>query len=363
MTEGDEDKDKKQKNYGRYILYGLAALGLIGVILFFLHRSGQNNQSRASALVERKAAEQPKSRVIPSPVPPLDTISFPLAPFFFPMKDVAPPTPSKKSNVEIVELPDEEEERPATKPNDILRRLREKHKDGPVPAKRGRKRLSNGDQAPTHVAPDPDVTDRLPYEDLMVVSNAGAGDCLFHCYARALHGLGKEVSVRHLREAVARATGERELAFLSEIYAMAQKENDIQLLSDYSFMQGVETVQDLRRAILRPSYFGDEMALAALEKTFPIHCIVLQLVEDQDRIRYAHRLSENEEFVDQPFFAILILDLWSQHYELCTYRGKPVMREEELPMCLQELLDYQRRERELKRREKEILYRQRPIAS
>lgn len=204
-----------------------------------------------------------------------------------------------------------------------------------------------------------DVTDDLAYDQLEVVSNPGAGDCLFHCFVRILDSISINKTVRDLREVVARSVGPRELKFLRDIYVMAEKARDVDILADYSFMRGVETVGDLRKAMMHSKYYGDEIAVTALERAFPVHCLILRLLP-RKRIELARRYSE-QEGQEKRWFSLLILDMESQHYELLKCNGQVVMRELELPAKIQRLLNQNREEREERRRRQAEIDKELPI--
>lgn len=191
-----------------------------------------------------------------------------------------------------------------------------------------------------------DMTHDLPYNEIKVYNVPEDGDCLFHCFVQILDGIHLKRTVHNLREIVARSIGKKEFEFLYEIYNMAKQQGDVNVISDYSYMEHVSDLRTLRRSIMTPYYFGDEMAVKALEYAFPVQCMILR-INEQNRIELARRYNEDEE-QQKPWFALLLLNIRSQHYELMCYRDKTIMRREELPSKIIRLLDQQKLELELK---------------
>ena len=106
--------------------------------------------------------------------------------------------------------------------------------------------------------------------------NYGAGDCLFNCFVQAVRSLQENVSVQTLRAAVAKEMDEDKLKTLKMFYETAVKENDLDMLADYQWMHGVETLDDLKRKIKSRNYYGDEMALPVLEKVTGLNATIVK---------------------------------------------------------------------------------------
>lgn len=106
--------------------------------------------------------------------------------------------------------------------------------------------------------------------------NYGAGDCLFNCFVQAVRSLQENVSVQTLRAAVAKEMDEEKLKTLKMFFDTAVKENDHDMLADYQWMQGVQTVDDLKRKIKSRAYYGDEMALPVLERVTGLNATIVK---------------------------------------------------------------------------------------
>jgi hypothetical protein len=185
---------------------------------------------------------------------------------------------------------------------------------------------------------DDDLAMELPTKQLSIVPNQGMGDCLFLCFQEALRHLGVNWSVHGLRQVVADSVDEYKLEFLSAIYKSALKEKDTDILRDYSFMAGVNSLEDLRKVITSRKYYGDEMAVAALDDKFNIKSVVLRMTEDQSKIDlYQSRFSHEQEG-EKKRYIILLLDEYNTHYELVEYNNRVIMSFKQLPTTIKLLL-------------------------
>jgi hypothetical protein len=185
-----------------------------------------------------------------------------------------------------------------------------------------------------------------------LVDVAGDGHCLFSCATIVMREIGKKASVAALREHVAASVDEDRLQALLSIYTGAVKEKQRQLLRDYGFMGGVRSLQDLRAVMKTSAYFGDEMALDALEALSGVRLLVISTDAGQ-RMAFEHRLRDEgrdeearrrrleKENVRPERFAVLVLDRTRQHYMLVRVHGKAVLAREELPPRLRAHVDNQ----------------------
>lgn len=190
-----------------------------------------------------------------------------------------------------------------------------------------------------------DVTNDLDYENISRYEVYADGDCLFHCVRRVFADIGIDTTVGMLRRMVARNVGEREFQFLESLYLDATKRGEKSVLEDYGFMKNVRNLTDLKQTIMLPIYFGDEMALSALERAYPVKFLVL-CVRPNNRIELARRFTEDEELLaNAPHFGLLLLNQFAKHYELLRYKDKNAMKFSELPPKLQRLVNQQDGER------------------
>lgn len=196
---------------------------------------------------------------------------------------------------------------------------------------------------------DPDVdkngdltTDLFRHGATKVIRNPGNGDCLFYCVKRALKDVGKQVEVQDLRRVVADFVNPYHLQFLHELYQDARKERHFDILSDYSFMRRVNSLESLREVMMTRAYFGDEIALEAMEKFFGVTFIVIHL-NFRNKLVLSER-PQTFEFSKGSPFVILLLKESSVHYELLEHEDRVLMRRDQLPDKLQYLINRKRTE-------------------
>jgi hypothetical protein len=173
-------------------------------------------------------------------------------------------------------------------------------------------------------------------ENLKILPNAGAGDCLFLCYRKMLMEAGIDAQVKELRSTVSDSITEDNFKFLHDVYNNARKQREYGLLRDYGFMNGVESVDDLKRVVMSRAYFGDEMSLTALEKRYNIGCIVIRLTRNGS-IELAKRYEEKDFTRDDTLYGLLLLDENVTHYELLELDGNAIKKFCDLPLKIQRL--------------------------
>lgn len=149
------------------------------------------------------------------------------------------------------------------------------------------------------------------------IENRGGGDCLFHCFCQAVATTtGRQVTVSELRRAVADSMTETVLSDLKAVYDGAVETRDSSLLRDFGFMEGVTTLQGLRDVVQTSAYWGDELALPALELATGLRAVVV--LGDGAIPRIAARF-------DAPVSdRIIFVRLRRFHYELIEVDGRVV---------------------------------------
>jgi hypothetical protein len=150
-----------------------------------------------------------------------------------------------------------------------------------------------------------------------MIENSGGGDCLFHCFKQAAaRSDGRQFTVANLRAAVADSMTESILSGLKGVYDGAVESRDSSLLRDFGFMEGVKTLEDLRAVVQTPLYWGDELALPALERATGLRAVVV--LGDGAIPRVAARF-------DAPTSErVIFVRLRRYHYELIEVDGRVV---------------------------------------
>lgn len=171
-------------------------------------------------------------------------------------------------------------------------------------------------------------------KSIEVRHNSGGGDCLFLCFKEAIAEFGVSVTVQELRGIVAESVSEDQFYVLKAIYDGAVEEKEYDVIKDYNFMRGVQNVEELRKAMMTTHYWGDEMALSAVEDASGI-CAVVITTDDKNRPIVAQRLGKTIKN-DTNRFIVLLLE--NSHYQLAAYKGNIVMDKEEVGNAVKEIL-------------------------
>ena len=109
---------------------------------------------------------------------------------------------------------------------------------------------------------------------------------------------------------------ETSLADLKGIYDGAVETRDLSLLRDFGFMDGVKTLDELRAVVRTSCYWGDELALPALERETGLRAVVV--LGDGAIPRVAARF-------DAPTSErVIFVRLRRYHYELIEVDGRVV---------------------------------------
>jgi predicted NAD-dependent protein-ADP-ribosyltransferase YbiA (DUF1768 family) len=107
------------------------------------------------------------------------------------------------------------------------------------------------------------------------------------------------------------------------------------LLSEFSFMSKVETLEQLREYIQHPSFWADNWAISVLEKELNVKLIIFSESryddDDQNNVlqcTMANLLNESDNF--SPDFYIFTT-YSGNHYRLITYKNKRIFKFSEIP--------------------------------
>lgn len=183
---------------------------------------------------------------------------------------------------------------------------------------------------PAMVGPVASATRNSPVE---VVLNSGGGDCLFLCFEEAIAECGVSVSVQELRAIVAESMTEDKFVILKAIYDGAVEEKEYEVIKDYNFMRGVTDVGGLKQAMMTTHYWGDEMALSAIEDASGV-CAVVVTPDDKGRPVVAKKLGESNA-PDTNRFILLLLE--HSHYQLVRYNGHAILDKNKIKKAVNEV--------------------------
>lgn len=151
-----------------------------------------------------------------------------------------------------------------------------------------------------------------------VIENPGYGDCLFYCFKQALESIGVKTTIKQLRNKVSQSMDKDKLETLKTIYLVAKNDKNYDILQDYYFMENVDTLKDLRKVIMTRLYYGDDMAIAALEEYTGINVVIIS--NGVEQVRFEKPKGNN----------YIVLVLKNIHYRLLgtisgrfVFKGKP----------------------------------------
>ena len=231
-----------------------------------------------------------------------------------------------------------------------------------------------------------------------LVDNEGGGDCLFAVIRDGLKRVGVQTSVAELREKLANEATEDVFQGYKNMYLMARGELDdadrllkelvkkhkdlkkrakkkgitrdevkalitqandvgnthkitkvekkqaLELLNEYSFMNGVDNLEQLKAKIKTCSFWGETWAISTLERVLNIKLVLFSLEafkhKDFDNVLLCGQL--NDTILEsagrfEPSHYILT-EFMGYHYRLITYKSRGAFTFEELPFDVKQLV-------------------------
>ena len=111
-------------------------------------------------------------------------------------------------------------------------------------------------------------------------------------------------------------------------------------MSHYSFMDGVNNLEQLQSVVLTSRYWGDNIAISLLERLLHEDKLkIIVLLEDKSRegdlakivnCNNYNAIELNDQQIVRPKNYI-ILSLSGKHYSVVTYKDKKIMSYDEIP--------------------------------
>jgi hypothetical protein len=223
-----------------------------------------------------------------------------------------------------------------------------------------------------------------------IIDNEGGGDCFFAVIRDAFKQIGKETTVEKLRALLAKQANKELLDESRKLYVeilaetqqqqknmndikktvekvkkriesiknpveekkMIQDINDMvskfnrlkeekkfstEMLNEFSYMEGITTLEQFKEFILTSRYWADTWAISTLEKILNIKMIVLSKhsyeTGDVDSVMNCGQLNDEDiqkREVFNPDFYIMT-SYTGNHYTLVSYKEKRIFKFEELP--------------------------------
>ncbi len=235
-------------------------------------------------------------------------------------------------------------------------------------------------------------------DNYKIIDNEGKGDCLFATIRDAYKGVGKDISVSQLRQILKNEVTqdffdlnktlydsfslelkniEKQLKELKQenirLKNAVKTEKDIsqqrlyvsrsksiieeynklkeqyeitsELLEEYEFMEGIETIDELKEVIQTCNFWGEGWSISIIEKVLNIKLIILsrESYESGDYDGIIQCGDSSQELVDKGIFKpkyYIILSWLGKHYQLVEYRGKTMMTFDEIPNTIKEQIYY-----------------------
>jgi hypothetical protein len=230
-----------------------------------------------------------------------------------------------------------------------------------------------------------------------IIDNEGGGDCLFATIRDAFSSIAQHTSVNKLRKKLSKDVTEKiflnykeqydmynaalikdtqQIKELEAEYLMLQqrfaevidrneqkiisseakkvkeqhdrlvKEKKIttQILSEYKFMKGIDTIEAFKNKIRHCDFWADDWALTTLERILNIKFIIMssEMFKDGDmkNVLQCGHLSD-ETLLQRGRFTpefYIIVDHTGQHYKLITYKKKMIFKFSEIPYDMKKMI-------------------------
>ncbi len=133
---------------------------------------------------------------------------------------------------------------------------------------------------------------------------------------------------------------------ISERYNVLKAERDDvkEMMTDFDFMSGVDSLEKLREFIKTPNYWADTWAISTIEKVLNVKIIILSKesydADDLDSVLQCGQLNDSDlekQGNFSPDFYIMAGYL-GNHYDLITYKNKRIFAFTEIPYDIKALI-------------------------
>jgi hypothetical protein len=226
-----------------------------------------------------------------------------------------------------------------------------------------------------------------------IQDNEGGGDCLFAVIRDAFNSIGKKTTINKLRDILSREANDEIFTMYKQHYDMYEssvKENNTsineltqknkklkkelgasksrtrqieiveegkdillqynklkeenkitqELKNEFSFMHGVDNLEDFKSKLKTCEFWGETWAISTLERALNIKLILLShesyVQGDIDNVITCGQLNDailEKKGIFKPDYYILT-DFNGWHYKLITYKGRKILKQNEIPLRL-----------------------------
>lgn len=122
-----------------------------------------------------------------------------------------------------------------------------------------------------------------------------------------------------------------------------QKEDTKEMMSEFDFMEGVDSFEKFKGAIKKTDFWADTWAISTLEKKLNMKCIILSEEAykngDLDSVLQCGQLNDDITKTDHysPEYYIIVSHK-GNHYQLITYKEKRILKYPEIPYDIKSLI-------------------------
>jgi predicted NAD-dependent protein-ADP-ribosyltransferase YbiA (DUF1768 family) len=122
-----------------------------------------------------------------------------------------------------------------------------------------------------------------------------------------------------------------------------QKEDTKEMISEFDFMEGVDSYEKFKGAIMKRDFWADTWAISTLEKKLNMKCIILSEEAykngDLDSVLQCGQLNDDITNVDNysPEYYIIVSH-HGNHYQLISYKEKHILKYPEIPYDIKALI-------------------------
>lgn len=138
------------------------------------------------------------------------------------------------------------------------------------------------------------------------------GECFFQSVSIALNK-----PITELREIVSKNITYQQFSFWKEIWEATENE-------EFDFMEGINTIDELREVILTTDFWGEEVSINILQNHFNLGMIIIDSV--------TNNVVKNFKFSDTNKY--IILNFTGIHYDLVKYNNIALFNKITLPVCV-----------------------------
>lgn len=112
-------------------------------------------------------------------------------------------------------------------------------------------------------------------ENYRIVETDDNGDCFFDSIRKGLLHNHIHTTVKHLRGLLVQNVTQDNLDFFKTLYLGARLDNDNEMITEFRFMENIETLDQLKRVLLKPSFWANSWAIGVIEKALNIKVLIL----------------------------------------------------------------------------------------